>query len=226
MFEGYKEGNGWQVMTEGYWYQRSDGRVRLWCSAIPAIGVAYTDFLRAKSDFETKHSLSLLDQLEDVTWAPNKAIEELQAQYVRGENRNLLDFARRSDRIAVSPDGSTVFVVRHHRAHGGPEGFSETNQPPEVGGTSTQVINVFSSSKGVQSWGKITLPRDAQVDLIHFEGEECHLRIRQSPTGKILAWNAPVQTIRRLQGIGILQRPMTDEALWKELEDSQRKGED
>ena len=45
MREGYGEGQTWNPLTEGYLYQRDDGKVRLWCSAVPAIGVATADYL-------------------------------------------------------------------------------------------------------------------------------------------------------------------------------------
>ena len=30
MLDRYKEGSQWRVMEEGYWYQREDGKIRLW----------------------------------------------------------------------------------------------------------------------------------------------------------------------------------------------------
>ena len=51
MFEKYAEGNTWRVMTEGYSYQRSDDKVHLWCSAVPAIGVGTIVFMNALREF-------------------------------------------------------------------------------------------------------------------------------------------------------------------------------
>lgn len=50
MFETYGQGVGWNEIGAGYWYYRKDEKVRLWCSAIPAIGVATAEFLEAKAD--------------------------------------------------------------------------------------------------------------------------------------------------------------------------------
>ena len=44
MLDGYGEGKKWYTLEQGYWYQRKDDKVRLWCSIAPAIGVAYVDF--------------------------------------------------------------------------------------------------------------------------------------------------------------------------------------
>jgi len=48
MFETYGKGIGWREVETGYWYFRKDDKVRLWCSAIPAIGVATTEYMEAK----------------------------------------------------------------------------------------------------------------------------------------------------------------------------------
>jgi hypothetical protein len=50
MLETYGEEVGWDNTEAGYWYFRKDGRVRIWCSAMPANGVATTEFLNAESD--------------------------------------------------------------------------------------------------------------------------------------------------------------------------------
>ena len=50
MLETYGDGIGWKVAETGYWYFRKDDNVRLWCSAIPAIGVATTEYLKAKGE--------------------------------------------------------------------------------------------------------------------------------------------------------------------------------
>jgi hypothetical protein len=46
MLETYGKGIGWNDVETGYWYFRKDDGVRLWCSAIPAIGVATTQYLK------------------------------------------------------------------------------------------------------------------------------------------------------------------------------------
>ncbi|MEM6275193.1 MAG: hypothetical protein AAF735_08140 [Myxococcota bacterium] len=41
----YSDGHKWDVLTEGYLYKRSDGSMRMWCSAAPAIGVGTAEYL-------------------------------------------------------------------------------------------------------------------------------------------------------------------------------------
>ncbi len=48
MLETYGKGIGWNEVERGYWYWRKDGRVRLWCSGIPAIGVGTKEYFEAK----------------------------------------------------------------------------------------------------------------------------------------------------------------------------------
>jgi len=48
MLDTYGQGIGWNVIEAGYWYFRKDNKIRLWCSAAPAIGVATAEFLEAK----------------------------------------------------------------------------------------------------------------------------------------------------------------------------------
>lgn len=50
MLETYGGEVGWNDTEPGYWYFRKDGRVRLWCSGVPAIGVATTEYLIAAGD--------------------------------------------------------------------------------------------------------------------------------------------------------------------------------
>ena len=52
MLTHYQDDSRWDVMEKGYWYQRVDGKLRLWCSAIPALGIAYVDFLQTKKRAE------------------------------------------------------------------------------------------------------------------------------------------------------------------------------
>jgi hypothetical protein len=52
----YSDGKEWNTLTEGYLYQRDDRARRLWCSAMPAIGVGISEFLDGKKrdDLEDK----------------------------------------------------------------------------------------------------------------------------------------------------------------------------
>ena len=48
MFETYGENQEWVTINQGYLYFRKDRRVRLWCSAMPPIGVATIEYWDAK----------------------------------------------------------------------------------------------------------------------------------------------------------------------------------
>jgi len=48
IFKAYGNGQDWTTVDEGYLYRRSDQSVRVWCSAIPAIGVGTEEFFKAK----------------------------------------------------------------------------------------------------------------------------------------------------------------------------------
>lgn len=48
MLEKYGEGIGWNVIETGYLCCRKDGKVRLWCSIAPAIGVATEEYFAQK----------------------------------------------------------------------------------------------------------------------------------------------------------------------------------
>ena len=98
MLDRYRDGSQWRVMEEGYWYQREDDKIRLWCSAIPAIGVAYVDFLAVMAEYKKANSLKQLSELPDVTWAPNEAIFELQRKFIEDQNAALREFASRSEK--------------------------------------------------------------------------------------------------------------------------------
>ena len=50
MGDFYGKDVGWDEAERGYWYFRKDNKVRLWCSAVPAIGVATTEYLIAAGD--------------------------------------------------------------------------------------------------------------------------------------------------------------------------------
>lgn len=224
MLNSYRGASEWNVMEEGYWYQRQDGVIRLWCSAMPAIGVAYVEFLRAKADLKTAYGLSKLDALSDVTWAPDKVVFELQRMFVEDGGKALAAFAERSDSIAVSPDGRTVFIVREHHAYDVDEGFMELNTPPELEkGYPSQVLNCFSWSADGSSWSKVTLPRDAKVERICFAGEKCQLEIQQRGGNQTLRFEGPPIDIIRLGCLTISGHPHTDERLWNVLKEAETK---
>ena len=219
VLNAYRGASGWQVMEEGYWYRRNDGLIKLWCSAIPAIGVAFDDFLRVKAELKTAHSLSKIADLPDVTWVPDDVVFELQRMFVEDGNQALMEFAQRSDSIAVSPDGRNVFIVRNHHAYDVEGGFMELNGPPEPGnGYAVEVINCFYRTPDSSGWGKTTLPRDAKVDRISFTGERCLLEIHQIDGERKLKFEGLPSEIR---GLGCHIAPYTDNDLWKALEDAE-----
>lgn len=49
----YRETQEWKTINEGYTYLREDGRVRLWCSAVPTIGVGLEEFMRANTNYRS-----------------------------------------------------------------------------------------------------------------------------------------------------------------------------
>jgi hypothetical protein len=214
----YEDGSKWRVMEEGYLFHREDGRVRLWCSVFPAIGVAYVEFLAAKAKYATANRLRQLNGLSDATWAANDAVFELQRQFVQDKNAGLMEFASRSGRIAASPDGRHVFIVRNHHAFNSENGFREFNEPPQKGnGYSTQVINCFTWSETGSMWGKIVLPTDATVESIRFDGVQCHLRISQSVTNRVLTFSGPAASVLRLEGTTCCAGAYDNNRLWKAL---------
>jgi hypothetical protein len=220
VLNGYKEGHEWNEMEMGYWYQRSDGKVRLWCSAVPAIGVAYIDFFKARTTHKKAHSLDKLHELEDIHWASNDAIEELQRRFRKGDVAPLQEFQQQSEKIAVSPNGRHVFIVRQHHAYDVEDGFMELNRQPGTDSDySTQVISCFELGEHGTNWSKITLPRDAVVSLLRFEGDQCHLQVRQTDTDRTLLFKGPAQLIVRLSGISLSARPHRDAELWRKLEE-------
>ena len=58
MFETYSENHSWDTVNQGYLYCRDDRLVRIWCSAMPPIGVATMEFWDAKEAYtrEKKHT--------------------------------------------------------------------------------------------------------------------------------------------------------------------------
>lgn len=222
MLNAYRGDSDWNVMEEGYWYQRKDGVVRLWCSAVPAIGVAYVDFFSCKADLKTTHELSKLDLLPDVTWAPDKVIFELQRMHAEDGSSALAVFAARSDSIAMAPDGRTVLIVRNHHAYDVDGGFMELNSPPEFGkGYASQVINCFCSSADGSFWSKVTLPRDARVTRICFVGELFQMEIQQTKGSERLRFEGAPRDMLRLGACTVMCRPLTDEGLWKVLSEAE-----
>jgi hypothetical protein len=225
MLESYKDDSRWTVLEEGYWYQREDGMLKLWCSVAPVIGVAYSDFLSTKADLNTASELNKLGNLDDPRWASDNAIFELQRRRVTGGDRGLLDFARRSNRIVVSGDGRDVIIVRDHHAYDVENGFIELNCPPESGeADSTQVINFFTWSEDASSWSKAPLPRDAVVESIFFEGGFCHIEFRRTTTGRLISLSGSARSIRSLCA-NLLDTPLQNERIWEALHAEEAKQE-
>ncbi|MCO8120135.1 hypothetical protein NHH03_00175 [Stieleria sp. TO1_6] len=50
MFKVYGEDKCWHEVNKGYTYHRDDKNVRLWCSAMPAIGVGTVEYMTADSE--------------------------------------------------------------------------------------------------------------------------------------------------------------------------------
>lgn len=219
MLECYKEDSQWDVLEEGYWYQRLDGEARLWCSAMPAIGVAFTKFFRANAAFAKRKALEELKDLKDPHWASKEAISELQRLACEGDASQLTEFVARSEKIAASPDGRHVFIVRRHLAGEAEDGFYVRNsQPDEEGGYSTQVLNCFTWAEDGTSWMKATLPRNADVECLRFEGDQCHLCLRQVASDRELEFTGPAESIRGLCGLAFGAMRFNDQDLWQKLE--------
>ena len=56
MIKTYGESQEWTTVNKGYLYRRRDGRIRLWCSAMPAIGVGTEEYFRAESEYKESRS--------------------------------------------------------------------------------------------------------------------------------------------------------------------------
>ena len=48
----YGETQGWLTINEGYNYRREDGKIRLWCSAMPAIGVGTEEYMQNQATYK------------------------------------------------------------------------------------------------------------------------------------------------------------------------------
>jgi hypothetical protein len=219
MFERYKESSHWRVMEEGYWYQRADDVVRLWCSAAPAIGIAFIEFLKAKADYTKAYEFSQIETLRDPTWIADNTLYELQRRFVQERDSGLQRFATRSDRIAVAPDGRDVFIVRLHQARKVNEGFVEDGPLPEskLDCLSTAIIHWFHWDETGAGWSKIPLPTDARVESLRFDGETCRLEISRQE-GARLTFHGSAKSIGRLSSLNFGPRPHTNAGLWQGLE--------
>lgn len=51
MLTHFGEGHTWEDLTSGYSYIRADREVRLWCSAVPAIGVGTREYQQAQAAY-------------------------------------------------------------------------------------------------------------------------------------------------------------------------------
>jgi hypothetical protein len=226
MLETYKGDSRWVLLEEGYWYQHEDGKMKLWCSAVPAIGVAYVDFLSAKAELKKESDIKKLDDLKDPTWVSDDAIEDLQRRFVTGQDTKLMDFARRSNRIAVSGDGQEVFIVRNHHAYDIEDEFMVLNCPPEPNeGFPVQVIHVLTWTEEDGLISRSTaIPKDANIESMHLAGEEYHLQIQRTTTGQLISLSGPTSTMHNLE-IGPLVTRLNNDKLWailKAIEAQQR----
>jgi hypothetical protein len=218
MLDFYKGDSHWSVLEKGYWYQRDDGHLKLWCSAIPAIGVADVEFLSAKARLERENDFKKLDELTDATWAPDHIFEDLQRRCVTGEDTKLRDIAGRSDRIAVSDDGRHLFIVREHHGYDIEDTFMVLNGPPKDRGYPVQVIHLFWwVSEDLTRTHSTVLPKDAAVESNYFEGNICHVKIRRVTTGQTISLSKPASEMHSLS-IGRLVQRNNNEDLWAALE--------
>lgn len=218
VLEYYKENSQWDVVEEGYLLQRQDVKMRVWCSAIPAIGVGLIDYLNVHAELKLANDLKKIDALSDIIWAHKNVIWEFQKRFRDNNDRRLFEFADKSKQIAVSDDGQAVLIVRDHHAYEVDDGFMEINAPPESNdGYSTQVINCFSNGS---CWIKTTLPRNACVTVIEFRDGDFHIEISQTETGRAFVFNS----YHALFGIS-LSNIHQEEEMWKNIEKLEAKQE-
>lgn len=217
MLDQYGEGHPWNVMEAGYWYQRGDGLIRLWCSVVPAIGVAPVEFLVARGQFKKARELEQILSLPDPCWAAGHAIEEIQRRHVEEQDLTLLEFARRCDRIAVSPDGRFLFLVRQHHSYDYKENFMRLNKAPDLAtGYATESVICFAYEKKL-SWN-VRMPKDAEVVELSAHGDSCHLKIQEKKSGgRILEFRASPLLMREFwnPGEGL---ECNNQKLWETLE--------
>ncbi len=220
--EFHSDGMTWNPIETGSvfsWFQRSDGQRRLWCSAVPGIGVAYVDFLKARTELKTARQVQELSSLKDPTWAPDEAIFDLQRRFVTKEDELLLELVRRSERIAASPDGRDLIIVRDHHANDDRDGWGEVNDPPNLAtGYSTQVLNFFHWAEVGSHWWKIPLPRDAVVENVRCDGAVWTVTIRQTTSEKSLTFFGSHREIGNLGEDFRFLSPHKDEDMWIALE--------
>lgn len=50
--DAFGEQQNWTVINEGYNYRRADGKVQLWCSIMPAIGVGTEEYMQTKAHYK------------------------------------------------------------------------------------------------------------------------------------------------------------------------------
>lgn len=214
----YRGESSWKEWETGYRYMRADQQVHLWCSALPAIGVAYLQFTSAKTKMETAYRIDQLGKSDDIIWAKNDVIYELQRQFVEEGNIRLLELASRSHQIAVSGDGRNVLILRRQRAIIGPEGVNDWNTPPRTDEDSSRlVLNWFAWSPTGSHWSKSGLPRDAVVSKLQSEERGLSITIESLTTKNILTFEGTFGEVKSLMtgasGIG----PQHDDELWARL---------
>jgi hypothetical protein len=218
MLKYYQENSRWSLLEQGYWYVRDDGKLKLWCSAIPAIGVAYAKFLSTAAELEKAHSVKKIDGLDDPTWATDDVMEELHRRFIAGEDTKLLDFARRSKRMAVSPDGRHVVFVRDNHAYDIENDFIVLNGPPSPDhGYSVQVINILTRNNDDVMSHQTALPKDANVDSVRFDNDLCQLDIQGTTTGRLIRLSGSADDFHHLD-VGDLVHRVNNDTLWARLE--------
>lgn len=202
MLENYKDDSQWALVEEGYLYQREDGKLRLWCSAVPTLGVAYIDFFIANGQLKQANARRKLYETKYLGWAPENVIEELQRDLVTGKSSDLLEFAGHSKRTLISSDGRHVLIVQDHHANHDfdvEDDFIVLNCRPEAdGGYASQVIRFVTWSNDQSTFHDGVLPKDANVESMRFEGDICHLDIRWTTTGQLISLSRPASAVDSL----------------------------
>lgn len=70
MLTHFGEGHTWEELTSGYSYIRADREVRLWCSAIPAIGVGTREYQQAETFYRKSREVVAPHAAETGTVTP------------------------------------------------------------------------------------------------------------------------------------------------------------